>query len=467
MIIVDPSFKILDILEFEKFCVCAGFTLTNKNKLVFMLIPAFVVEGVTFFISMLDAIPPLVWLTLGTGLVVSFLVYAVLVPPKPVSRALTQPDQIFLATQYSPEYRLSDESDFHLLLICNPIGGNGQGLRLCELIVQPMLRVANIRYELIVTESGSHAYELATELDPEEYSGVAVIGGDCLLHEVINGLFHLCKADVHDFEEMLRTLPVGIIPTGGGNDGLANSLGLSNAYVATKRLIDSIVETKYRKLNLYSVERVINPVISGGETSSLNLSSTGVGAFDFHLTTWGLLADIELSIQRDLTRFPKPVRYFLAIVKTLLNLQPKFGSITMRVNAPVHPELVGKGLPEVDPKILTISGAFSMVTVSNVSHWKREAIIDPDARPDDGRLSVMVVRHCSRWNFLRTLVAMETGSHVSLPWVSTYRCSEVVLINETGEANICGYGEAELDSRINKTDGIRFRSNLVTANIMC
>ena len=427
-----------------------------------------VFDGVNFFISMLDAIPSLVWLTLGTGLVVSFLVYAVLVPPKPVSRALTQPDQIFLATQYSPENRLSDDSDFHLLLICNPIGGNGQGLRLCELIVQPMLRVANIRYELIVTESGSHAYELAAELDAEEYSGVAVIGGDSLLHEVINGLFHLSKADVHAFEELLQKLPIGIIPTGGGNDGLANSIGLSNAYVATKRLIDSIVDTKYRKLNLYSIERMINPGSQGGGDSSvLNLSSTGVGVFDFHLTTWGLLADVELSIQRDLTRFPKSVRYVLAVARTLLNLGPKFGSITMRVNAPMPIELVGKGLPEVDAKILTISGAFSMVTVSNVSHWKREAIIDPDARPDDGRLSVMIVRHCSRWNFLRTLVAMETGSHVSLPWVSTYRCSEVVLINETGEANICGYGEAELDSRINKTDGLRFRSNLVTANIMC
>jgi hypothetical protein len=275
-----------------------------------------------------------------------------------------------------------------------------------------------------------------------------------------------------------------VIPTGGGNDGLANSLGLSNAYIATKRLIDSIVDCKYRKLNLYSVERVINPgagtpmgistpTSSGGpgilspSGSALNLNSTGVGIFDFHLTTWGLLADVELSVQREFSRLPKSIRYYLAIAKTLLNLQPKFGSLTMRVNAPIPQELVGKGLPELEPKITTISGAFSMVTISNVSHWKREAIVDPDARPDDGRLSVMVVRHCSRWNFLRTLVAMETGSHVTLPWVSTYRCSEVVLINETGEANICGYGEAELDSRINKTDGIRFRSNLVTANMMC
>ena len=62
---------------------------------------------------------------------------------------------------------------------------------------------------------------------------------------------------------------------------------------------------------------------------------------------------------------------------------------------------------------------------------------------------------------------METGSHVTLPWVSTYRCSEVVLVNETGEVNICGYGEAELDPKTSKSDGVRFRSNLITANVMC
>ena len=445
------------------------------------MIPVVILDGLYLFISMVDAIPSLVWLTVGTGLVVSFLVYAVLVPPKPVSRALTQPDQFFLATQYSPEDRLSDDSDFHLLLICNPVSGNAQGLRLCELIVQPMLRVANVRYELIVTETGSHAYELATELDPEEYSGIAVIGGDGILHEVLNGLFHLCRSDVAEFETLLETLPLGIIPTNGGNDGLANSIGLSNAYIATKRMIESIVDSTYRKLNLYSIERICgsNVTINSPRTptappslaatpsaSSTCLSATGYPVFDFHLSNWGLLADIELSLHRDFVRFPKNARYYFAVIRTLLNHQPKIGSLTLKVHAGTA-ELSGKGLIEPEAKIVTINGGFSMVIIANVSHWKRDAIVDPDARPDDGRLSVIVVRHCSRWNFLRTLVAMETGSHITLPWVSTYRCSEVVLINETGEVNICGYGEAELEPKINKTDGLRFRSSLVNASILC
>ena len=444
------------------------------------MLPIVIWDGIYLFVSMVDAIPSLVWLTVGTGLVVAFLVYAVLVPPKPVSRALTQPDQFFLATQYSPEDRLSDDSDFHLLLICNPVSGNAQGLRLCELIVQPMLRVANVRYELIVTETGSHAYELATELDPEEYSGIAVIGGDGILHEVINGLFHLCKCDLHDFDSLLSRLPIGVIPTAGGNDGLANSMGLSNAYIATKRMIESIVDSTYRKLNLYSVERIGGHGVNSPRTptappslaatpsaSSTCLSTAGSPVFDFHLSNWGLLADIELSLHRDFIRFPKNFRYYLAVFRALLNHQPKVGSLNLKVHAPLPLELAGKGLPEPEPKIVSIQGGFSMVVVANVSHWKREAIIDPDARPDDGRLSVIVVRHCSRWNFLRTLVAMETGSHVTLPWVSTYRCSEVVLVNETGEVNICGYGEAELEPKMTKTDGLRFRSSLVNASILC
>jgi diacylglycerol kinase (ATP) len=430
------------------------------------MVVSVLMEGLFLFVSLVDAIPSLVWLTLGTAVVLSFLIYAVLVPPKPSSRALTQPDQFFLATQYFPEDRLSDDSDFHLLLICNPLSGNAQGLRLCELIVQPMLRVANIRYELIVTESGSHAFELAADIDPEEYSGIAAIGGDSILHELVNGLFHASDCDSIKFDMLLARLPIGIIPTGGGNDGLANSLGLSNAYIATKRMIEAITNDNYRHLDLYSVERVLNP------TNTLTvpiemMPSCGIGLYDFHISTWGLLADVELSTMRNFSILPKACRWYLALARALLNHQPKKGSLVMKVHGPILPELVGKGLPEMEAKSVSISGGFAMVAISNVSHWRKDAIIDPDARPDDGRLSVIVVRHCSRWNFLRTLVAMETGSHVDLPWVTMYRCSEVVLFNETGEANISGYGEAELDPKINKTDGLRFRSNTIQANIMC
>jgi diacylglycerol kinase family enzyme len=428
-------------------------------------------EGLALFASVMDAVPSLVWLTVGTGLVISFLVYAVLVPPKPVNRALTQPDQFFLATQYFPERRLGDDSDFNLLVICNPVSGNGQGLRLCELVVQPMLQVANVRYELIVTDSGSHAYELASELDPNEYSGIAVIGGDSVLHEVINGLFQLCKCDMREFDELLEKLPLAIIPTGGGNEGLAYSIGLNNAYVATKRLIESISHQQYRKLDLYAVDRVfstpVNSPRSPSTSSSIFSQPAAMPVIDFHLSNWGLFADLELSMNRVFRAFPKGLRFYLSIAKCLLNHRPKAGSLTFKVSPPLPTELAGKGLPEPEPKIVSLQGGFSSVSIANVSHWKREAIIDPDARPDDGRLSVICIRHCSRWNFLRTLVALETGSHVSLPWVTTYRCTEVMLTNETGEVNICGYGEAELDPKTSKSDSIRFRSSVVRANVMC
>ena len=435
-----------------------------------MFLTQVILDGLYLFVSLVDAIPSLVWLTVGTGLVVSFLVYAVLVPPKPVNRALTQPDQFFLASQYFPEKRVPDESEFHLLLICNPMSGNAQGLRLCELIVQPMLQVANVHYELIVTETGSHAYEIATEFDPDEYSGIAVIGGDSVLHEVINGLFHQCKCDIDEFDALLQRVPLAVIPTS-GNDGLANSIGVSNAYIATKRLVEAICDEQYRKLDLYAVDRVYTSAVGSPRTpstsSSIVSTSSAVPVFDFYLTTWGLLADIELSIERSFKNFSKALRFYLAVMKVLFNHSPKIGSLTLKVSPPVTAELAGKGLPEPETKTVSLQGEFSLVSIANVSHWKREALVDPDARPDDGRLSVVVVRHCSRWNFLRTLVAMETGAHVNLPWVTTYRCSEVLLVNETGEVNICGYGEAELDAKTTKADGLRFRASLVQANVMC
>ena len=151
-----------------------------------------------------------------------------------------------------------------------------------------------------------------------------------------------------------------------------------------------------------------------------------------------------------------------------MNNKPKIGTLTLKVHPSLPEELLNRDLPEPDIKTVSISGEFSIVLISNVSHWRKDLIIDPDSRPDDGRLSVCVVRHCSRWNFLRFLIAMETGSHVSFPWVEMFKCSEIQLINETGEVNVCSiYGENELSDKRDKRDGIILKSVRGVLKIFC
>ena len=54
-----------------------------------------------------------------------------------------------------------------------------------------------------------HALDIIPELDFDQYSAIVVSGGDGTIHEVISAMLH--RPDK-------KTLPIGIIPNGTGND---------------------------------------------------------------------------------------------------------------------------------------------------------------------------------------------------------------------------------------------------------
>jgi len=63
-----------------------------------------------------------------------------------------------------------------------------------------------------------HAREVIYNERLSDWRGVITVGGDGLIHEVVNGLF-----DRPDWREALHRLPLGVIPGGSGN-GLARSI---------------------------------------------------------------------------------------------------------------------------------------------------------------------------------------------------------------------------------------------------
>lgn len=99
-----------------------------------------------------------------------------------------------------------------LLLLVNPFSGRGQAMQLCQTHILPMIREANISYNLIQTgnksqhytaktrmfiwmkitcwlindslERQNHARELIREISLPEWDGIIIVSGDGLLHEV-------------------------------------------------------------------------------------------------------------------------------------------------------------------------------------------------------------------------------------------------------------------------------------------
>ncbi|KAG0352138.1 Sphingosine kinase 1 [Gamsiella multidivaricata] len=105
-----------------------------------------------------------------------------------------------------------------ILLLVNPNGGVGRAKTIKESVVRPMLEHSGLMVKEQYTEYGRHAIDIAYKVNLEELDTLAVVSGDGVLHEIINGL--LSRPDWNQS----RRLPISIIPAGSGN-AIATSLG--------------------------------------------------------------------------------------------------------------------------------------------------------------------------------------------------------------------------------------------------
>ncbi|CAI8016942.1 Sphingosine kinase 2, partial [Geodia barretti] len=71
-----------------------------------------------------------------------------------------------------------------LLVLINPISGQGKAVQDFQEHVQPLFELAEITFNAIVTERQNHARELMKEYDLSTVDGIVIASGDGLLYEV-------------------------------------------------------------------------------------------------------------------------------------------------------------------------------------------------------------------------------------------------------------------------------------------
>ncbi|XP_035528790.1 ceramide kinase [Morone saxatilis] len=108
-----------------------------------------------------------------------------------------------------------------LLVYINPYGGKRRGKRIYEQKVAPLFRRACISADVIVTERANHARDhLKTEANLDKYDGVVCVGGDGMFSEILHGLVTRTQTDSGvdqnqpDAELVPCSLRIGIIPAG-------------------------------------------------------------------------------------------------------------------------------------------------------------------------------------------------------------------------------------------------------------
>ena len=224
-------------------------------------------------------------------------------------------------------------------------------------------------YDFITTEGKGHAYEIARDAVEQGYNIVVAIGGDGTVNETASGLVNSDAA-------------LGIIPNGSGN-GLARGLGIP-----------------------VSIRRAIK-IITTGKERSIDVGQIG-GQYFFVIAGLGLDAMIGKRFDEGKIRGPAP--YYVAGVREFFRYQ--------------EPEY------EIKFEYQTIQTRALTVAIANTKQYGNNAIIAPNARPDDGLLDMAIIEPTSFVSVMYYLPSLFTGRIDRAPFIRIYRATKFEIHRE-------------------------------------
>ena len=266
-------------------------------------------------------------------------------------------------------------------LLVNPAGGTKKGMKILEM-VKPIFDKSEVHVDIFQTEYAGHANQLANTLDLSGYSGLCAIGGDGTLFEMVNGM--LKRKDNQNF-------PLGLI-TGGTGNAFMHDLNCLDPIEASERII---------KGNLRSVDiaRVETPY---------NLY------FSFNIIGWGLVADAGYLAEN--FRLLGGLRYDVASILEVLKGKRRISRLIL------------------DDEV--VDDDFVFVIACNTIHTGKAMRIAPNAKFDDGKIDLIIVRNASKTELLKLFPKLFTGEHVKSKLVECRQVQKFSIISDENSSLI-------------------------------
>jgi diacylglycerol kinase (ATP) len=259
-------------------------------------------------------------------------------------------------------------------MVVNPAADGGRALRLLG-AATAALAEAGAAFQVIRSASLDHARELAGAA-AQRGDVVVAVGGDGLAGALAGAVSAAGGS-------------YGIIPAGRGND-FARVLGLPADPAAAARLL------------------------AGGQVRAMDLIGVGVPGQPEATAALSVYLGVpsqagEIANRARLLR--GPVVYPVAALRVLARWKPA----TFRIG----PGGLA-GIPD---------GAFAgyAVVVANCAYFGGGMKVAPLAEIDDGILDVVTMRHGPKLAFIRTLLKIKDGTHVTLPQIGVGQAAEVTV----------------------------------------
>ncbi len=259
----------------------------------------------------------------------------------------------------------------------NPRAGRGVARELAE---RTLAEAAHRGHDaaLLASDSAQATRSAAEEAMAKGLDRLVVIGGDGTVHQAIQVAAG-------------TPLVVGVVPAGSGNDLIA-ALGLDTTPGA-------------------AIDRALGP------SSAIDLLRVD-DRYGVTVATLGF--SVAVNRRAETMRWPRgSAKYTAAALRELAGMRR-------------YPLIL-----DVDGRRLDV--APNLVAFANTSVFGGGMKIAPGARPDDGRLEIVVVGPASRTTMLRLLPKVRAGRHVEHAAVSVHRGARVVIeSDETHEIRADG-----------------------------
>ncbi|XP_018423905.1 PREDICTED: sphingosine kinase 1 isoform X1 [Nanorana parkeri] len=302
-------------------------------------------------------------------------------------------------------------SAIRVLVLLNPCGGTGKALTLFETHVMPMLTEANAHFTLLVTERPNQAHEVVHDQDLSNWDVIAVMSGDGLIFEVINGLMAR-----QDWADAIKK-PLSVLPGGSGN-ALAASVNYYSGHqqvTGNKLLMNcAFILCKGQPLPLDIVSLTTLP---------------GKRIFSFLSVAWGLISDVDIESEK--YRFMGYARFSVGTFVRLTALRTYSGRLSFLPASPAEVEMDNGGSPTADSGVLedqllvpldqpvpshwnVIEDQFVLVLALYQSHLGAEHFAAPMVKgPGEGLIHLYyATSRISRGSLIKLFMAMEKGTHL-------------------------------------------------------
>uniref|UniRef100_A0A671R243 Ceramide kinase-like n=1 Tax=Sinocyclocheilus anshuiensis TaxID=1608454 RepID=A0A671R243_9TELE len=349
----------------------------------------------------------------------------------------------------------------NLLVYINPYGGKQRGKQIYDHKVAPIFSRASVSTDVIVTERANHARDhLKTEADLKKYDGVVCVGGDGMFSEMMHGLVSRTQreagVDENSMEETLMPcgLRIGIIPA-----------------ACFFKSISAFSAGDSQPMDVCSVHN---------EDSFLRYSVSLLG--------YGFYGDVLTDSERK--RWMGPARYDISGVKTFLShryyegtvsflpaegdsgtprdkMQCRSGcSICLQTSSD---QLVSKNEDSVSDAECgdtwtVIRGKFLAINAASMSCAcpRSPKGLSPSAHLADGTTDLILVRKCSRLNFLCHLLRhTNKEDQFDHSFVEVYRVKQFRFTPRYQEC------DSEVDLRESGATGKRFLSQICREHRAC